>query len=64
MAVCFLHQGNREITRNVTSYLALAAIQNIQLMSLHTSSLISSVLKGEAEMANFNDNKNNSNNDN
>ncbi|PIK58866.1 putative ventricular zone-expressed PH domain-containing protein 1 [Apostichopus japonicus] len=46
VAVCFLHQGNREITRNVTSYLALAAIQNIQLMSLHTSSLISSVLKG------------------
>lgn len=46
VAVCFLHQGNREITRNVSSYLALAAIQNANLMALHSTSIIRSILKG------------------
>lgn len=46
VAVRFLQQGNRELSRNMSSYLSLAAITKAELLVRHTLAIISSVLGG------------------
>ena len=46
VAVKFLHQGNRELSRNLSSYLSLAAIDNAQLLATHMQALLDSIIAG------------------
>ena len=46
VAVKFLHKGNRELSRNVTCYLPLAAIENSDLLAKHVQPLVDSVIQG------------------
>nr|XP_018910656.1 PREDICTED: protein melted [Bemisia tabaci] len=46
VAVKFLHKGNKEISRNMASYLSLAAIDNADLLSKHIQLIIDSVIAG------------------
>ncbi|XP_071945505.1 ventricular zone-expressed PH domain-containing protein homolog 1-like [Antedon mediterranea] len=50
VAVKFLQQGNREITRNLSTYLALAAIENAEILIPHTGSLIRSIRQGNRSL--------------
>ncbi|XP_024910563.1 ventricular zone-expressed PH domain-containing protein isoform X1 [Cynoglossus semilaevis] len=47
VAVRFLQRGNRELSRNMSSYLSLAAIAQADLLAEHTAAIIRSVLEGE-----------------
>lgn len=47
VAVKFLHKGNRELSRNMSSYLSLAAIENADLLALHIQPIIDSIISGE-----------------
>jgi protein melted len=47
VAVKFLHKGNRELSRNLSSYLSLAAINNSDLLAQHIQPIIDSVISGE-----------------
>nr|XP_017009476.2 protein melted isoform X2 [Drosophila takahashii] len=46
VAVQFLPKGNRELSRNLASYLSLAAIDHAFLLSPHTDSVMESILSG------------------
>lgn len=46
VAVRFLHRGNRELSRNMSSYLSLAAIAKADLLAEHTEAITLSVLGG------------------
>ncbi|XP_034024000.1 ventricular zone-expressed PH domain-containing protein [Thalassophryne amazonica] len=46
VAVRFLHRGNRELSRNMSSYLSLAAIAKADLLAEHTEAITLSVLRG------------------
>ncbi|KAG1667911.1 Leucine-rich repeat protein soc-2 [Nymphon striatum] len=46
VTVKFLHKGNRELCRNLSSYLSLAAINNADLLSKHIQSIIDSIISG------------------
>ena len=46
VAVKFLHKGNRELSRNMSSYLSLAAIESAELLAKHTQPIIDSILSG------------------
>ena len=46
VAVKFLHKGNRELSRNLSSYLSLAAINNSDLLAQHIQPIIDSVISG------------------
>ncbi|XP_061684091.1 ventricular zone-expressed PH domain-containing protein [Syngnathoides biaculeatus] len=46
VAVRFLHRGNRELSRNMSSYLSLAAIVGVDLLAEHTEAITLSVLAG------------------
>ncbi|XP_039485220.1 protein melted isoform X1 [Drosophila santomea] len=46
VAVQFLPKGNRELSRNLASYLSLAAIDHACLLSPHTESVMESILSG------------------
>lgn len=46
VAVKFLHKGNRELSRNMSSYLSLAAIENADLLALHIQPIIDSIISG------------------
>ncbi|XP_039478582.1 ventricular zone-expressed PH domain-containing protein isoform X5 [Oreochromis aureus] len=46
VAVRFLHRGNRELSRNMSSYLSLAAIAKADLLAEHTEAITVSVLGG------------------
>ena len=35
VSVKFLHKGNKELSRNMSSYLSLAAIENAELLAQH-----------------------------
>ncbi|MCI4378928.1 hypothetical protein PGIGA_G00222020 [Pangasianodon gigas] len=48
VAVRFLQQGNRELSRNMSSYLSLAAIAKAELLVQHTQAIIISVLGGNS----------------
>jgi hypothetical protein len=47
ISVKFLHKGNRDLSRNMASYLSLAAIENADLLAQHTQPIIDSVISGE-----------------
>ena len=49
ISVKFLHKGNRDLSRNMASYLSLAAIENADLLAQHTQPIIDSVISGKME---------------
>ncbi|KAF4523800.1 hypothetical protein B566_EDAN013358, partial [Ephemera danica] len=51
VAVKFLHKGNRELSRNMSSYLSLAAIENADLLALHIQIIIDSIISGNYPLA-------------
>lgn len=46
VAVKFLHRGNKELRRNLSSYLSLAANNNAELLAPHIQPIIDSVISG------------------
>ncbi|NXO01786.1 MELT protein, partial [Rhinopomastus cyanomelas] len=46
VAVKFLRRGNKELCRNMSSYLSLAAIAKADLLADHTNTIVQSVLQG------------------
>ncbi|XP_053729692.1 ventricular zone-expressed PH domain-containing protein isoform X3 [Synchiropus splendidus] len=46
VAVRFLHRGNPELSRNMSSYLSLAAIAQADLLAEHTQAISQSVIAG------------------
>ncbi len=46
VAVRFLQRGNRDLSRNMSSYLSLAAIAKADLLAEHTEAITLSVLGG------------------
>jgi len=51
VAVKFLHKGNRELSRNLSSYLSLAAINNSDLIAQHVQPIIDSFISGNYSLA-------------
>ncbi|CAL4094266.1 unnamed protein product [Meganyctiphanes norvegica] len=51
VAVKFLHKGNRELSRNMSSYLSLAAIEAADLLALHIQPIIDSVISGNYSLS-------------
>ncbi|KAI7802608.1 ventricular zone-expressed PH domain-containing protein [Triplophysa rosa] len=47
VAVRFLRQGNQELSRNMSSYLSLAAIAKAELLAQHTKDITWSILGGK-----------------
>lgn len=41
-----LHRGNKELSRNLSSYLSLAAINNAEILAEHLSLIIDSIISG------------------
>ncbi|XP_025901141.1 ventricular zone-expressed PH domain-containing protein homolog 1 isoform X2 [Nothoprocta perdicaria] len=48
VAVKFLQRGNKELCRNMSSYLSLAAIAEVDLLADHTDAIVKSVLQGNS----------------
>ncbi|XP_059776029.1 ventricular zone-expressed PH domain-containing protein homolog 1 isoform X4 [Balaenoptera ricei] len=48
IAVKFLHRGNKELCRNMSNYLSLAAITKADLLADHTEVIVKSILQGNA----------------
>ncbi|NXU41715.1 MELT protein, partial [Drymodes brunneopygia] len=48
VAVKFLQRGSKELCRNMSSYLSLAAIAKAELLAEHTETIVSSVLQGNS----------------
>ncbi|XP_061308657.1 ventricular zone-expressed PH domain-containing protein homolog 1 isoform X3 [Pezoporus flaviventris] len=48
VAVKFLQRGNKELCRNMSSYLSLAAIAKADLLADHTDTIVNSVLRGNS----------------
>ncbi|XP_057204234.1 ventricular zone-expressed PH domain-containing protein [Triplophysa rosa] len=48
VAVRFLRQGNQELSRNMSSYLSLAAIAKAELLAQHTKDITWSILGGNS----------------
>ncbi|XP_054839430.1 ventricular zone-expressed PH domain-containing protein homolog 1 [Eublepharis macularius] len=48
VAVKFLQRGNKELCRNMSSYLSLAAISKADLLAEHTEAIVKSVLQGNS----------------
>ncbi|XP_048203171.1 ventricular zone-expressed PH domain-containing protein homolog 1 isoform X2 [Perognathus longimembris pacificus] len=46
IAVKFLHGGNKDLCRNLSNYLSLAAIAKAELLADHTEAVVLSVLQG------------------
>lgn len=53
IAVKFLHRGNKELCRNMSNYLSLAAITKADLLADHTEGIIKSILQGTVEKLNW-----------
>lgn len=47
VSVKFLHKGNKDLSRNMSSYLSLAAIENAELLAQHIQPIIDSVISGK-----------------
>ncbi|KAJ7420351.1 ventricular zone-expressed PH domain-containing protein 1-like protein [Willisornis vidua] len=47
VAVKFLQKGNKELCRNMSSYLSLAAIAKVDLLAEHTDTIVRSVLQAK-----------------
>jgi len=50
VAVQFLEQDNKELVRNLSSYLSLAAIDNAKLLALHVEPILQSVIRGKCHI--------------
>ncbi|XP_032081291.1 ventricular zone-expressed PH domain-containing protein homolog 1 isoform X3 [Thamnophis elegans] len=50
VAVKFLQRGNKELCRNLSSYLSLAAISKAELLAEHTESIVKSILQGNSTL--------------
>ncbi|KAI5940144.1 Ventricular zone-expressed PH domain-containing protein1 [Manis javanica] len=48
IAVKFLHRGNKELRRNMSNYLSLAAVTKADLLADHTEVILKSILQGNA----------------
>ncbi|XP_060098365.1 ventricular zone-expressed PH domain-containing protein homolog 1 isoform X2 [Heteronotia binoei] len=48
VAVKFLQRGNRELCRNMSSYLSLAAISKADLLAEHSETIVKSILQGNS----------------
>ncbi|XP_009994014.1 PREDICTED: ventricular zone-expressed PH domain-containing protein homolog 1 isoform X2 [Chaetura pelagica] len=48
VAVKFLQRGNKELCRNMSSYLSLAAIAKVELLADHADTIVRSVLQGNS----------------
>ncbi|NWH37808.1 MELT protein, partial [Chloropsis hardwickii] len=48
VAVKFLQRGSKELCRNMSSYLSLAAIAKAELLAEHTETIVRSVLQGNS----------------
>ncbi|XP_066478178.1 ventricular zone-expressed PH domain-containing protein homolog 1 isoform X1 [Tiliqua scincoides] len=48
VAVKFLQRGNKELCRNMSSYLSLAAISKADLLAEHTETIVQSILQGNS----------------
>ncbi|NXX89897.1 MELT protein, partial [Centropus bengalensis] len=48
VAVKFLQRGNKELCRNMSSYLSLAAIAKADLLADHTDAIVKSILQGNS----------------
>ncbi|XP_072789566.1 ventricular zone-expressed PH domain-containing protein homolog 1 isoform X5 [Taeniopygia guttata] len=48
VAVKFLQRGNKELCRNMSSYLSLAAIAKAELLAEHTETIVRSILQGNS----------------
>lgn len=46
IAVKFLHKGNKELSRNMASYLSLAAIEHASLLTPHVQPIMDSIISG------------------
>ncbi|XP_007941738.1 ventricular zone-expressed PH domain-containing protein homolog 1 [Orycteropus afer afer] len=46
IAVKFLHRSNKELCRNMSNYLSLAAITKAELLADHTEAIVKSILQG------------------
>lgn len=46
VAVKLLHRGNKELSRNLSSYLSLAAINNADILAPHINPIIDSIITG------------------
>lgn len=51
IAVKFLHKGNKVLSRNLSSYLSLAALDNADLLAMHIQPIIDSVISGNYTLA-------------
>ena len=47
VAVQFLNKENAELCRSMSSYLSLAAIDNVTLVSNHTDQIVESIISGK-----------------
>ncbi|XP_007427278.1 ventricular zone-expressed PH domain-containing protein homolog 1 [Python bivittatus] len=50
VAVKFLQRGNKELCRNLSSYLSLAAISKADLLAEHTETIVKSILQGNSTL--------------
>ncbi|XP_063163843.1 ventricular zone-expressed PH domain-containing protein homolog 1 [Candoia aspera] len=50
VAVKFLQRGNKELCRNLSSYLSLAAISKAELLAEHTETIVKSILQGNSTL--------------
>ncbi|XP_051874769.1 ventricular zone-expressed PH domain-containing protein [Pristis pectinata] len=48
VAVKFLEMGNKELSRNMSNYLSLAAIGKPEILAKHTETIVNSVLQGNS----------------
>ncbi|KAM3832253.1 LOW QUALITY PROTEIN: ventricular zone-expressed PH domain-containing protein homolog 1-like [Vipera latastei] len=48
VAVKFLQRGNKELCRNLSSYLSLVTISKAELLAEHTESIVKSILQGNS----------------
>lgn len=46
VAVKFLHKGNKELSRNMASYLSLASIDHALLLTPHVQPIMDSIISG------------------
>lgn len=51
VAIKLLHRGNRELSRNLSSYLSLAAINHAEILAPHVQPLIDSIIGGNHTLA-------------
>ena len=51
VAVKFLHKGNKDLSRNLSSYMSLAVIENADILSRYVQPVLDSVITGNFSLA-------------